>query len=352
MGASWTVVRDVTKVHVYPYVPHFNDDGIELKQSGAAEPLGKACLRQASFLSFQDLMDMMVHLSLHEVGGHPNTRDGLLRVLSEYFAPGDVSFKDAVLAHTPTKESLELLVHDPLFDMTWDEMDDDDKTELADVKKAINRRRSQAGGKKRKLAGKPRFRPKAKAKMSPPNVAPVVADVAHPGASSSDGAVPILQPNICVGGLAPPSLRGDYKYIVFAGGHIVFSVRLRKMNAHCYHEDHIKSDTRQRQTCHMDRSVPEEPDFLAQRVKGRPLGLLALWLKDPLASDGKQAHHEHKSVYASLEFQEERRLARAELWAARHQNTDIEILFSIEAAVPDALLAGVESPLWEPSCVF
>lgn len=147
--------------------------------------------------------------------------------------------------------------------------------------------------------------------------------------------------------LQPPLLRGDYKYIIFCGGHIVFSESLRKINAHCGAAHSLGQ-----QKCHMDRSAPEVPDFGAVRVKGRPLGLLALWLKDPLRSASKVEHHGRKYIYAAADFFEQRRSARAELWALRVQMPDVLNLFSIEAHVPNDLLAGTEPSLWEPTSVF
>ena len=97
--------------------------------------------------------------------------------------------------------------------------------------------------------------------------------------------------------------------------------------------------------CHMDRTIND-----AVMTRGRPIGLLALWLKLADASGGKEEHSTVKKDLLGVAFQEDRRIARKELWDLRHTVAGIEELFASEAKVPDNILleANTEQPLWEP----
>jgi hypothetical protein len=110
--------------------------------------------------------------------------------------------------------------------------------------------------------------------------------------------------------------------------------------------------------------LPSDPPELAFRpenkTKGRPLGLLALWLQRGSAvyvdcCPDKDEHAALKAGLGSLgeaSFYEDRKAARAALWALRAHNPMIIQLFMVEAQVPLALLGGVEHALWEPRRVF
>ena len=55
----------------------------------------------------------------------------------------------------------------------------------------------------------------------------------------------------------------------------------------------------------------------------------------------------------TVQFRQQRKDARAELWATRTTVAGVEELFGLEARVPDDMLAGdIISPLWEPPSVF
>jgi hypothetical protein len=107
--------------------------------------------------------------------------------------------------------------------------------------------------------------------------------------------------------------------------------------------------------------MPSDPPELAFRpenkTKGRPLGLLALWLQRGSAAyvdccPCKDSHAVLKVALGADSFYEDRKAARAALWALRAQNPMIIQLFMVEAPVPLALLGGVEPALWEPRRVF
>ncbi len=111
----------------------------------------------------------------------------------------------------------------------------------------------------------------------------------------------------------------------------------------------------------MDRSIPLAlgiENFTEGRaVKGRPIGLLALWLQrgdpeDLECCETKDSHHKLKRRLCTPEFFQARKDARAALWALRVEFPRIERLFELEAPVPDHLLGGVDPQLWEPERVF
>ena len=58
--------------------------------------------------------------------------------------------------------------------------------------------------------------------------------------------------------------------------------------------------------CQLDKSVPGVVDFEASRVKGRQIGLLALWLKTACDFLHKTEHHDIKKEYCQAAFCEER----------------------------------------------
>ena len=180
-----------------------------------------------SLLSHRDLQDMANHLDMP--GSGSSDRRKLLATLIEFFAPGDGDFKTAVIEadKAERRDPLKLLAEEPLFEMTWDEMDDDDKKEHGDLKKAISRQRVQKRGTKRQFACKAKAKSKAKAKAGPP---PPPSPPPLPPLAEIEAV--LLAP---VG--PPPSsphvMKGDYKYVSFRGCHIVFSADLKKINAHC-----------------------------------------------------------------------------------------------------------------------
>jgi len=343
VGWCWITVRDVGDVQVAPYREVLTRFGIELEQSGPLESLGKASLRVASLLSFKDLFDMVNFLNMFGlIAGQPN-RKKLITVLCEYFVPGDRNFLEAALASKLNPDALDILVNDPLFDMTWDELDDDDKHELGDVKKAINRKRAYAPRGHRRPVG--RAKAKARAKPKPAPRPPVVA----PDPVPVDPAPEPVPPPVPA---PPPILRGDYKYVPFHGGHIVFSGIAKKINGHCLNVDHNHGAELLTQKCHMDRSVPDVANFTVQRVKGRPIGVIGLFLIDPLGSGNKGDHNTNKAVYCTDAYFNERRDVRAEIWNMRHEHPDVVNLFGMESKVPEELLMGIEPELWEPRTPF
>ena len=79
------------------------------------------------------------------------------------------------------------------------------------------------------------------------------------------------------------------------------------------------------------------------RVKSRPIGLLALWLKrgHDIDNINKEAHQACKKDLLTVVWHEERKAARAELWALRGNAPEIEQMFQLEAGFN-------EDPLMEP----
>ena len=76
-----------------------------------------------------------------------------------------------------------------------------------------------------------------------------------------------------------------------------------------------------------------------QRVKSRPIGVLALWLKRGHDITNKEAHQACKKELATFVWHEERKAARAELWALRGNTPEIEQMFRLEVGfVADPLI--------------
>ena len=67
-----------------------------------------------------------------------------LVLVAQCVAPGDSDFKALVAKDVAPSDVLALLPSDPLFEVTWDEMDTDDKQEFGDVKKAVDRHKAKA----------------------------------------------------------------------------------------------------------------------------------------------------------------------------------------------------------------
>ena len=107
--------------------------------------------------------------------------------------------------------------------------------------------------------------------------------------------------------------------------------------------------------CHMDRSMPEagtivDAGNIAQKIKGRPIGLLMAWLLH--ASESKLAHKQIKTQMGRPAYHDVRKQARKDLWEKRHENPNVLELFSVE--VQDIVPADfADAPqLWEPAAVF
>ena len=142
-----------------------------------------------------------------------------------------------------------------MFEMAFDGMDDEDKKEHGDLKRAMDRKRTQGRGTKRKL-GLPKAKPRAKAKAAvapAPPVAPPAPPAPPPAAPAEAEAAPLPEP---VAARPPPQLRGDYKYVRYHGYHIVFSTSLKKTNAHCLCAGHLVPGVEVHPKCHTDRLVP------------------------------------------------------------------------------------------------
>ena len=364
---EWQAVLDLDDYEVVPYSPMLTEGlTICLEQNGVAEPLAKSSLRAAGLLSHTDLVLAALKYNLDVVN---KTRAQLLALLAQHVAPGDSDFKALVAKDVAPSDVLALLPSDPLFEVTWDEMDTDDKQELGDVKKAVERHKAKATYHLKRKAKEEAFKAnkraslaaaaKAKAGGPPPEAKapPPIADGPPPAAKAPPpkaggpppakaGGQPVAPPPAVPKAKAgPPHMRGDYQYVEFAGGFLVFSVALKKVNAHCEVDSHKIDFMMQTCTCHMDRSIPLDPILNGRTVKGRPLGLLALWLKRGHEPEHgtKDSHQASKKVLCGAAFQEDRKAARAELWALRGNAPDIQQLFDLEVG---------DDPLMEPLEVF
>ena len=219
-------------------------------------------------------------------------------------------------------------------------------------KKLRSRRNCRADATYKRVQARKRKRSLSiqKTKKAKGNSAPAAAPPAAPPAVVA----PVVPPPAVVApappGPGPAGLPGGYQYVAFAGGFLVFSTVLKKINAHCELEAH--NDAHMHIKCHMDRTCPEHPNFDAVKIRGRPIGLLALWLKKASDCADKAEHHTKKALYAAPAYHAERAKAREEVWAMRHGVDGVEDMFSVEAAVPIALLGGVDSHLWEPAWSF
>ena len=145
VSATWETARHLDDYTVMPCKEVRTSIGICLVQSGDLEPLCKAALRRSSLLSFNDLLAAVESLDLLAAVGPSSgrSRNLFLRVLCEYVAPGDLSFQTLVSGSRDEADSLHSLAWDPVFEMAWEGMDDDDKHELPEVKKEINRNKAR-----------------------------------------------------------------------------------------------------------------------------------------------------------------------------------------------------------------
>ena len=132
-----------------------------LLQDGEPESLTKASLRRWHLLGYDDLRHGAVDHGLIGLDARPS-RQRLLVLLARCAAPGDTDFENAITAQDEKGETdaVNLLARDPLFQVAWDEMEEDDRQELNDVKKAIGRQKSKAAN-----LLKRQERAKAKAKV-------------------------------------------------------------------------------------------------------------------------------------------------------------------------------------------
>ena len=361
-AATWHFVTDPNSYTVILWEP-VRACATEIRLKGIGrESLPKAALRRNRLLGFDDLCRLADWMGI--AGAGDLSRDGLLNALAEAIAPGDDDYKQLVVNPKDEVEGLDLLADDPMVEATFDELDPDDKQELSHVKKALDKKKISAHhatrGMKRTRDGQFRRRPKAKAKAkakaagaptpsAPPAVVPPApAPPVHPAVEPPVPAPP--EPPAVVLPVPPavaPSVRGrygkHYKYIEIPDvGDLVFSERMRKMNAHCLCAGH------QTTKCHMDRTIPETVCYNAAKFKGRFVGFHLAWLHS--AAPDKACHDDLKKTVGDPIFVEERRSRRAELWARRHDNPDINELFALEVP-PPADYVG-EPELWEPDSVF
>ena len=305
----WITVLDFDMYEVVPHRPFLRENlTIGIEQDGVVERLPKAALRTSGHLSFRDLKH-----AASKYGLAGDTRAQLLTRLAQHIAPGDAEFAQLVAEEIVPAGGLDVLPTDPLFDAAWDEMDPDDKAEMQDVQKAVARQKCNAarlgnlvaaGKAKARARQQQRAAAKAKAKAAgapaPPAVPLAAPPAAPPGAAQPavpgpppKAAAPLVPPGAAqpaVAGPPPkaaaphlavaraaPAIHGEYIYVPFAAGQLVYSLRLLKINAHCLADAHQSTLTMRPCKCHMDRTIAGNIRDVV--VKARPLGLLALWLK-------------------------------------------------------------------------
>lgn len=202
---AWMSITSATSWNVYPYKALRTTSGVCIKQVGPPETLLKAALRHPYKLGFSDLVSLVRR---HDLPGTENsTRQELLSSLANFAGHGDEAFVATVIASTAPMTSTSLLVEDPLFDATYEGLDDDDKREFPEVKEAKQKgqkRKLQEVGRLRravvtaKVKAKSRAKARAQAKRGPIVEPPALADAMLPAdASGGDvlppGAPPVLE---------------------------------------------------------------------------------------------------------------------------------------------------------------
>jgi hypothetical protein len=175
-----------------------------------------------------------------------------------------------VLADLRPESGVSLLAQDPFFEYAFDELEQDNRAEFKDVKHALDKQKSRSTavhrGQKRKANFKAKSVAKAKAAQAAAAKAAPVAKAAaakaapvagHPPPAKAAPAAAAIAAPVAVAKALPKALAvaplvpvhnygPHYLYIVYVGGHIVFSDFLGKINAHCNHADHRTPK------CHMD----------------------------------------------------------------------------------------------------
>ena len=106
----------------------------------------------------------------------------MLEMLARQAGADDVAFIEHVITNDLSPDSgADLFSQEQFFEMAFDELDIDNRQELSDVKKALDRQKSRsiaiARGVKRKVAARAKSKAVAKAKTGP---APPVAKAAPP----------------------------------------------------------------------------------------------------------------------------------------------------------------------------
>jgi len=244
--AQWHHVLALDDYDVIPYCEALLPYGISLQKSGNSEPLAKAALRKCGSLSCDDLARLARHYALIE--NVTPGRKRLLELLANHVGGYDADFIDLVLKDLPPECGISMLAQDPFFEFAFDELELDNRQELGDIKKALDRQKSRnhtvARSQKRRAEAKVRAKAKAvaKAKVAPaPAGPPVIEPLVAPVDPALAGPPPVVAPPA-----APVAYGRGYEYIAFAGGHIVFSDSFFKINAHCLHAEH------QTNKCHLD----------------------------------------------------------------------------------------------------
>ncbi len=258
--AQWHHVLDVDAYQVIPYTEALVPYGIAL-QSRDAEPLAKAAMRKTGSLSCDDLLRLARHYQL--IADVEPPRRELLGLLAHFLGGTDADFIEHVLKDLPPENSISLLAQDPFFELAFDDLDPDNKKELPDIKKALDRQktRNHAVARQQKRKAEAKAKAVAKAKVAPPPAEP--PPVLAPPAAPVDPLPLGPPPELALVPAAPAAPKakakaapkalaygGNYEYTEFAGGHIVFSDVLFKINAHCLHTDH------QTDKCHLVNCLP------------------------------------------------------------------------------------------------
>ena len=350
-AAQWHHILDVDAYAAVSYTAKRRDVGVVLEFVGVEEPLAKAALRQSKRLSFTDLDRLASHYNL-KCGFGRKSRPRLLEILIEHLGGDDEVFKKQALEGATSDDGCKLLADDPMFELTFEELDHDERQELADVKKALDRKKTSAhvahcharkraadaieakAKAKAKAAAKAKAKPKAAAK-APPAVPPAVPAAA---AKAKPKAAVVLPGRACSS--AGHRSRGKLKYVMYGDlGVIGYSAETHMIEATCT-----------RHACTLHRCVPTEIDAIGDRTRGRVIGLMCAWLDEAsnAAVDSREIHNVDKKYLCLAGSSGRRRAARELLWGKRVDQPNIHELFAVEATVPDAILGGMQAELWEP----
>ena len=131
--ATWHHIVDAVAWDVVSWEAVFVDGcGIVLKRTGV-EALPKAVLRQSNRVGFDDLVRIG---RFYGIEAPENlSRADLLVALADVVAADDENLRTLICNASQDMEPVDVLVDDPLFEATFEELGEDDKRELKLVKK-------------------------------------------------------------------------------------------------------------------------------------------------------------------------------------------------------------------------
>ena len=173
-GAQWHHVVDVDAYQVIGCVETFRDNCIMLRMSGDVESLPKSALRKSGCLSLDDLDRLARHYALIDTAAATPGRPRLLSLLVHFIGAGDIAFIEEALRDDKPDDGISLLAQDPLFEYAFDELELENRLELGDLKRALDKQktRNHVAGKALKRRQVAMAKAGAKAKAAPAHAEP------------------------------------------------------------------------------------------------------------------------------------------------------------------------------------